>query len=387
MLATQSALVEEMRQELASLKPHPHFAEGGVFYKKKPQDIDTKDVIAEIDKMMAGAKDAAYYEAYQPVLNGVKKSDPAFATEQGELLPTWASNFLKKFHCCHRRQDSEEAPTRCIKTPRRQLEEDWEEAPEMYLEGFEQLLRGEDGGVTQAYPIAVAYHLPAKNRQDLSLWQTRQGLERATECKKIVQVNWWQQDLEVCQDEVIEIAGGENVGIEWTSFAKVVDEPGFPTQAIFDNKTIQLMAKFKANGVKNILDDVNNWTHNEYPCTFEFALAVAAFLYQVKLDLKACAQAYHTLPNIHNAHLAAPLEHDEDARAVKAQRLVVFVEEMRNRNTNIILVIELSVCSHTLANKFPTFNPFVANWVWVQGGKTNNWAMKWQGERSTQSDP
>ena len=142
----------------------------------------------------------------------------------------------------------------------------------------------------------------------------------------------------------------------------------------FTLKTIQLLAKLHFGGVAISLDDCN-WIQRNHPCNFEFALAAAPFLDQVKLDIKACAQVYNTLPNVPFAERFAPLEPDENIRAQKAEALVQFVAEMRRRNGKIGLVIELSVCARTLASKFP-FNVFEDEWVLVQGGLTNNWAMR-----------
>ena len=99
-------------------------------------------------------------------------------------------------------------------------------------------------------------------------------------------------------------------------------------------------------------------------------------MHQFKLDIKACAQVYNTLPDMPGAQKFAPLEADESVREQKLNALKAFVGDLRAEHDHIEMVIELSVCSIKLASLFPSFNVFVHTWVLVQGGKTDDWAMK-----------
>merc|ERR1719443_362418 len=253
------------------------------------------------------------------------------------------------------------------------LEDSGQEFPEMHCSEEELLLRSKDG--SQNFPAAVAYHLPAAKRQEFSMWQTLKAVERAAETGRFQQVNWWECDLQIMVERVKEICAGKNVRIELTEYKKEGDAGSFPALTAFTPSTIRLLANLHFGGVRVSLDDCN-WIQPNHPCNFEFALAAAPFLDQVKLDIKACAQVYNSLPNVPFADKFAPLEPDEGIRAEKASALSSFVAELRRRNGKLNLVIELSVCTRALADMFPTFNVFSHDWVLVQGGRTNNWAMK-----------
>ncbi len=322
---TQSQLVASQAKEVVPV--HPHFNEGGAFYRKAPDAMDGRLVRAEMRKMMRGEPDAAYYPAFQPMLY----YDP--------------------------------------------------EALEFVSSIDELLLRQKDGGISQNFPAAVTYHLSAAERQEFALWQTRIALERAEKTGRKVQVNWWEDDLMLLKDAVVALVSRKNVVIELTEFKKDVDAPGYPVFTTFTQRavarqlmsTIGLLAFPRGMSVLTSLDDCN-WIKVGHPCSIEFALEAAPFLNQVKLDIKACAQVYNQLPNVAGADKFAPLEPDVTARAVKAQCMVEFVSELRVRNPEIVLVLEFSVCTRVLGEMFPSMNPFTEDWVMVQGGLTDNWA-------------
>ena len=155
MAVTQSALVQAMRREVVPI--HRHWLEGGCMHMKAPHTIDGDTVVAEIDQMMHGDEEAAYYLAYQPLLNGV---------------------------------DHGKGGT--------------EEAPEMVCENEELLLRAKDA--TQNFPAAVAYHLPSAKRQEFCMWQNLKAVERANVTGRCQQINWWEQDLEIWVNVVISVS-------------------------------------------------------------------------------------------------------------------------------------------------------------------------------------
>ena len=349
---TQSTLVEAMKKE--DVPFHPHYLEGGAMHRKAPHATDGAIVIAEMDKMMQGDEGSAFYLAFQPLLNGAQATTPP-------------AKWLKTRHT----SPGEAGVEIGAQAPHREAGED--ETTEMTCVAEELLLRAKDG--TQNFPTAVAYHLPAAKRQEFALWQTAKAVERAEQTGRCAQVNWWEADLEVMQGTVLRVCKGRNVRIELTEYKKDSDTPGYPALTTFTINTLRLMAKLHYGGVKLSLDDCN-WIQEAHPCNFQFALDVAPYLDQVKLDIKACAQVYDMLPNVPCAAKFAPLEPDDAARARKARELVDFVAEMRHWKRNLGLVIELSVCSRALADKFPSFNVFDHQWVLVQGGLTNNWAMK-----------
>jgi len=411
MTLTQSELVQAMQDERIPI--HRHFRTEGAFYQKAPHAADGLVVVAEIDKMMLLEKLRTMFpnvKASTPVPEIVKllkkrqykeqECANGFETTLMKMratlsvclptclpasLPASADNESAKFRKFAQQLGEEDAAYHLACQPLLNgvkdaedagmdggQEEEGEETPEMTCEDEEMLLRAKDG--TQNFPVAVAYHLSAAKRQEFSMCQTLKAVGLAEETGRCVQVNWWEQDLAIMVNEVVGICGGRNVRIELTEYKKDVDAPGYPVMTTFTSKTIELLTMLHLGGVKVSLDDCN-WIQPNHPCNFEFALEVAPLLDQLKLDIKACAQVYNTLPTVPFAEKFAPLEPDEIIRAQKATALTQFVAEMRRRNDKIGLVIELSVCSPTLASKFP-FNVFEDRWVLVQGGLTNNWAMR-----------
>ena len=200
-------------------------------------------------------------------------------------------------------------------------------------------------------------------------------MKRARKNRRAVQFNWWEQDLYDMCDLVIRACAMREVKVELVEWKKDGDASGFPVLTTFTLGALKLIAKLHHAGVKVSLDDCN-WIKLNHPCNFDFALVAAPFLAQVKLDISARAQVYNMLPNAPYAFLFAPLETDLEARNKKEKAVAEFVTEIRRRNPNIGLVIELSVVTRDQAQKFPQFNVFRDRWVLVQGGRSNNWAEK-----------
>lgn len=339
-LVTQAAFVQA--QDLERVEIHHYHQEGGLFYKKKPHEIDGKLVIEEMDKMMRG-ESSLYYLAAQPIYAGVNLA--------------WEGVKYQEEIACTKRRRLAPCPTE-----------------EMYLCSEELLLRSRNG--TQKFPIEVLYHLPANFRRKFFMYTTRVAAKRAPTRGVCQQVNWWEQDMQVQKEAIISLCSEKDVVIELTEYVKHTDVPSYPKLTEFTPKTLVLIKEHWQANVKVSLDDVN-WVNPDHPCSFGFVLQAARYLYQVKLDIKACSQAWNTLPSMLDAELFAPLELDPKKRAKKVKALKGFVQELRVYD-HIQLVIELSVVDWDLAAKIPSLNPFIhANtWVRVQGGLTNDWAMK-----------
>ena len=339
-LLTQDAIVDAKTKE--NVVWHRYFLQGGTFHEKKTQQMDGELVKAEVQQLIQG-NDSCYYLAAQPIYTGVNPLDDPMDDHKRRRIHVKNDEFVgwgKRY-------------------------------PPMWLHSEECLLRARNG--TQKFPAEVTFHLSAQDRRKLSIWQTRKAVARG-ERQGWYTVNWWEQDLEAELDAVISLCGGKKVVIELTEYKKDKDVPGFPTMTAFSDKTITLLEKLKNANVKVSLDDVN-WIDPSHPCSFGFAFKAAKFLHQLKLDIKACAQVYNTLPDIAGAQQFAPLEADESVREQKLNALKAFIGDLRAKH-DLELVIELSVCSLELASLCPSFNVFVHEWVLVQGGLTNDWAMK-----------
>ena len=318
---TQSKLVEMKQKE--QIPMHRHFVPGGGMYNIKPDKIDKSLVLAELDKMKKGDKDAALYLAYQPILIG--------------------------------------------------SQEDCEE-PEMFSDCEEQLLRAKDNN--QAFPTTFLFHMSNEERMEFCMWATQKAIERAKTTGRCVQVNWWEQDMQIMKPHLISLCGGENVMLELTEYKRDGNE-GYPTLTPkFTEATLDLLRSLKDAGVKTSLDDMN-WIQENHPCSPDFAVAAAEFLDQVKLDIKACAEVYDTIPEGPAANVCT-LEADPVKRLAKLKRLECCVEKMLLKNPNLIIVIELSVCTSALAMMVPFLNPFANANVRVQGGRTGPWAMHYE---------
>ena len=345
LITTQDAIVDAKKKE--NVVWHRYFLPGGAFHEKEPQQMDGELVKAEVQQLIQG-NDSCYYLGAQPIYTGVNPLDdhPMDAHKRRRIhvkndeLVGWGKRY-----------------------------------PPMWQHSEECLLRARNG--TQKFPAEVTFHLSACVRRKLFLWQTRKAAARGEKQGWCPTVNWWEQDLEAELDAVISLSGGKKVVIELTEYKRDTDVPGFPTSTgwKFSDKTITLLEKLKNANVKVSLDDVN-WINPSHPCTFEFAFKAAKFLHQFKLDIKACAQVYNTLPDMPDAQKFAPLEADESVREQKLNALKAFVGDLRAEHDHIEMVIELSVCSLELASLCPSFNVFAHKWVLVQGGLTNDWAKQ-----------
>lgn len=298
---------------------HPIYQEGGAL-KKNPQEMtedDRKAVRSEFDKLLEG-QESAFYVALQPI----------YKLRKGQ----W----------------------RCVQK--------------------EILLRGKDGG-KQAASTGLFFVWTTNDRIRFLLWQCFLAKQLAKEERIFVSLNCYAQDLkeQAVRDLIVETCGQYNVIVEITEYSKDGDAPGFPANnKAFTAHQVQCMRDLAERGIRISVDDYNPTLESEkWACNRDFVRKVKDFVFQVKFDLKLCAQIFENTPIVNGSaagflHPANTPEELEKKRSITKES----VEELEK----IDLVGEGSVLKEETGKLFPSLDPFTTN-ASIQGGNTHNWAQ------------
>ena len=336
-LMKQSEVELLMQREPKLMHPLTATYQSAANWRQLPQE----KVMEEVQKMIDGDPEALYHLAWQPIFCG---RHPNHCGGVMEFVRRTMYYILVCFV----------------------------QKPEQWKVREEVLLRRKDG--MQAFPLEVAMMLPQELRIRFHMWQMEKAQERSEKTGIPTQVNWWRQDLEtsgVHQKIVKSYANGEVI-IEWTNWKKDDDAPGLPCKFNYDPKdemTLNLMAGFWANGIRNSFDD-HTWWDLETDTT-AFVLAAAPWLAQVKLNTSDCVKAW----GINEGVSFFRLEQDEIKRAEKVEKLRMFIHMLKKTSPNAEIVIELSVLTKTVADRVPWLNPLWDNQTFDQGGATYAWAQ------------
>jgi len=319
----QDEIVMDREREVVPRRVPDHYAVGGEL-RKPPMQADGGLVTAEVEELIA-QRESSFYLARQPILK-YSKRDGCWYKVYEELL-------------LRARNDS------------------------------------------QMFPACFVYWTNADQRRRFSEYQlivAETLLKEDPDCP--IHVNFWIPDLldEALKAKVIDYCQRcPSIWIELTEFQKNSDKPCFPTMLENRERLVVLAQELKAKGVKLSLDDVNDHNGDKYPYNYEFALQIAEFVDEIKLDIKMLVMIYEKLPDIPDAARIfkfAPDAIPPQDRNDIVRRLQTFLSEIWTKYPNMLICLEHSIQSKALFEKFPGLNVFDDARISIQGGETWNWA-------------